>query len=396
MIWWNVSMNAPPDIEGLYVHVPFCDGKCAYCAFYSTLYTPELGDGWLRAVEVEVRQLRSEFGGLRPATVYFGGGTPSLLTEGQLGRLIGLLSDQLMAPDWNPGPGVEWSVEANPGSLTEGKLGLLRRAGVNRISLGVQSLHDDVLVLLGRRHRVADALAAVRAIRGAGFENWGMDLIACIPGVSEARWQETLVQAVNLAPTHISVYALTSEEGAQLTERLRRGDMALLDDERQLDMLALAEATLAEAGYGRYEISNYAKPGFECRHHLSCWRGGNYLGVGCAAASRVGSRRWTNRPDLEGYGRAAGLGEMPERDLDELTPDVDAIERLVFGLRMAEGVEPGGIIKSTGGGTVLLGMWRTRLGQLAAEGLVTEAAGVWRLTRRGREMADHVAVELMP
>ncbi len=389
-------MNVPPYVEGLYVHVPFCDGKCAYCAFYSTLYTPELGDDWLRAVAVEARLLRSEFGGIRPTTVYFGGGTPVLLSEAQLARLVGLLCDPLMAPDWIPCAGVEWSVEANPGSLTDGKLGLLRRVGVNRISLGVQSLHDDVLVSLGRRHRVVDALAAVRAIRGAGFENWGMDLIACIPGVSESRWQETLRQAVDLGPPHISVYALTSEEGAQLAERLRRGDMALLDDDRQLDMLTLAEETLTGSGYGRYEISNYAKPGFECRHHLSCWRGGNYLGIGCAAASRVGPRRWTNRADLEGYRWTAGLGILPERDEEVLTPDVDAIERMVFGLRMAEGVDPGGIINATGGGPVLLGMWRERLGQLALAGLVTESAGVWRLTRRGRELADHVAVELMP
>lgn len=389
-------MNALSDIEGLYVHVPFCDGKCDYCAFYSTLYTNALGDEWLRAIEAEAGLLRREFGRIRPGTVYFGGGTPTLLSEAQLERLILVVRDRLFERGWGREAGVEWSVEANPGSLTRGKLELLREAGVNRISLGAQSFHDDVLATLGRRHRLADVLEAIRAIHAAGFGNWGMDLIACVPGVSEAVWQETLRQAVAFGPPHLSVYALTAEEGAMLAERVRRGDLQLLDDERQLGMLNLAEAALTDAGYGRYEISNYAKPGFECRHHLSCWRGGNYVGIGCAASSRVGHRRWSNRADLAGYLRAAGRGELPERELDMLTPAVDAVERLVFGLRMAEGVDPAGIAAATSCGDALPEMWRGRLETLAEEGLVKAGGGVWRLTRRGREMADHVAVELMP
>lgn len=396
-------MNAPPAnrdkrpvIDGLYVHVPFCDGKCSYCAFYSTFFTPSLADDWLSAIEVEAGLLRRDLGWITPKTVYFGGGTPSLLSELQLERLIRVLRDHLMDPEWRPGGNVEWSMEANPGSLSLRKLELLREAGVNRISLGVQSFSDDVLMSLGRRHQAADAMKVIDAIRETGFENWGVDLIACVPGVSEKRWLETLKEAVALDPTHLSVYALTSEEGSALADRARCGDVELLDDERQLRMLSLGERTLSAGGYGRYEISNYAKPGYECRHHMSCWRGENYLGVGCAAASRVGRKRWITRGDVAGYVEAARRGVWAERELDILTPEMDASERMVFGLRMAEGVKPDRIVADTGCGDAVLVRWQEALRKLSGEGLIQVAGGVWRLTPRGREMADYVAVELMP
>jgi oxygen-independent coproporphyrinogen-3 oxidase len=380
-------MNDSEAIDGLYIHVPFCDGKCAYCAFYSVPYTPEAADNWLRALEVERNLTLGGRPGFAPRTVYFGGGTPTLLSRSQMDRLLDL-SGVAQAE--------EWTVEANPGSVEAEYLRRLAARGVNRISLGVQSLDDRTLVFLGRRHTVADTHAAVAAIHAAGLANWGLDLIACVPGVSRRQWDKTLAEALALEPSHISVYALTSEEGSALARRVADGGVRLLDDEEQLAMLAAAEEKLGGAGFVRYEISNYARPGRECLHNLSCWRGENYIGLGCAAASRVGGRRWTNSSGLKSYVEALGAGQLPPRETEELSPSTDGFERLVFGLRLAEGVSLEAVLRATGlENSPVATIWNRTLERLRGEGLLTREDGRWKLTRRGFEVADHVAVELV-
>ena len=376
-------MHAVPKIDGLYVHVPFCDGKCHYCAFYSVPYTRELGEAWLTALTRERELALEQYGPLPLTSIFMGGGTPSMLPRDQMERLLTLL---------HPERGVEWTSEANPGSLTLDSLSMMKAFGVNRISLGVQSFSDSVLHQLGRRHSAADVHAAVESIQAAGITNWGLDLIACIPGVSETAWRATLESALRLEPKHISVYALTREEGTRLHQDCAAGTLALLDDEEQLRMLDGAEAILGEAGFDRYEISNYARPGFECRHNLSCWRGGNYLGLGCAAASRVGDQRWTNVSDVQAY-----IEGRNERDRETLAPVTDAVERLVFGLRLVEGVDLQAILATTGIlRTDQAAVWCRSLERLGRQQLVEQVAGRWRLTPKGRTLADHVAVELMP
>jgi oxygen-independent coproporphyrinogen-3 oxidase len=398
-------MHAVPKIDGLYVHVPFCDGKCHYCAFYSVPYTRELGNDWLTAVTRERDQALARYGALPLTSIFMGGGTPSMLPLDQMERLLTLLSKMSTergrpsdsmegaAPSAPSAPiPLEWTSEANPGSLTVDTLVMMKAFGVNRISLGVQALTDPVLRQLGRRHSVADIYASVEAIHSAGISNWGMDLIACIPGVSETDWRTTLESAVRMEPKHISVYALTREEGTQLHRDCAAGTLALQDDEEQLRMLDVAETRLGEAGFGRYEISNYARPGFECRHNLSCWRGGNYLGLGCAAASRVGDQRWTNGSDVLSY-----IEGKNQQERETLAPVTDAVERLVFGLRMAEGVDLQAILMTTGmAQTDQAAVWQKSLERLDREQLVEQVAGRWRLTSKGRTMADYVAVELMP
>jgi oxygen-independent coproporphyrinogen-3 oxidase len=385
-------MTPPRAITGLYVHLPFCDGKCPYCAFYSERYTPALADAYLDALAAELAAAGREYGPLRPATVYLGGGTPTLLAPAQLDRLAALLHGGA-----DLGGVVEWTAEANPGSLDAARLAALLRMGVNRISLGVQAFDDATLRRLGRRHSAADVQAAIAALGGAGLRNWGLDLIACVPGVDAPAWERTLDAAVAAGPTHVSVYALTVEEGSELARRAGAGAFTALDDDAQLARLQRAEARLGAAGLARYEISNYARPGGECRHNLACWRGENYLGLGSAAASRVGARRWTNRADLAATLAAARAGRAPEREIEDLTPLQQAAERLVFGLRLQAGVrldEVCGSLDAAGAGQPAT--WDRQLAALAAAGLTVGAAGVWRLTARGRELADHVAVELMP
>lgn len=387
-------MHAVQKIDGLYVHVPFCDGKCHYCAFYSVPYTRELADAWLVAVTRERDEALARYGVLPLTSIFMGGGTPSMLPLDQMEHLLTLLR-----PERDPslgghpaGAGLEWTSEANPGSLTLDTLQRMKAFGVNRISLGVQALSDPALIQLGRRHSVADVYAAVEAIHSSGITNWGVDLIACIPGVSEGAWRETLESTLRLEPKHISVYALTREEGTRLHQECKAGTRSLMDDEAQLRMLEVAESTLGEAGFGRYEISNYARPGFECRHNLACWRGGNYLGLGCAAASRVGDQRWTNGADIRAYIHGTDLKER-----ETLTPVTDAVERLIFGLRMAEGIDLPAILAVTGlAQSAQETVWLRSLERLGQERLVEQQAGRWRLTPKGRTLADHVAVELMP
>jgi oxygen-independent coproporphyrinogen-3 oxidase len=286
---------------------------------------------------------------------------------------------------------IEWTSEANPGSVDGDKLRLMKSAGVNRISLGAQAFDDRVLRQLGRRHSVKDIYSAVEEIKSACFTNWGLDLIACVPGVSAEAWRATLCAAVKLEPTHVSVYALTREEGTRLDRDHQAGTVTLLDDDEQLRMLDLAEEVLGAAGLPRYEISNYARPGFECRHNLSCWRGENYVGLGCAASSRVGNRRWTNVADFESY-LTAGV-----REEEVLTPLMDGVERFIFGLRMTEGIDLESILSACGlAGSPQEAVWKMTLARLEGEGLVVSGGGRWCLTARGRELADHVAVELMP
>ena len=368
-------MRSVRNITGLYVHVPFCDGKCAYCAFYSVRYRPALADRYLDGLE---RELAASLP-LAPETIYIGGGTPSVLSVRQIDRLCWLLQTKVATRRL-----VEWSVEINPGSVDAAKAAALAAAGVNRVSLGAQSFDDRILQTLGRRHAAADTVKAFTILRAAGIKNIGLDLIACVPGCARALWRKTLRQAVALAPRHVSVYALTNEEGTRLHRAIGRGVAALLSDEAQLAMLDLAETELTQAGFRRYEISNYARSGFECRHNVACWRGEEYIGLGPAAASHVGLKRWTNRPRVSAYLAAIEVGRNPPRDVEVLTPALKRQELVIFGLRMAEGIA-----------VSVAPEYKHALDSLRVDGLVDLRDGRWKLTARGRNLADYVAVELM-
>ncbi|MDD5676375.1 MAG: radical SAM family heme chaperone HemW [Kiritimatiellae bacterium] len=368
-------MRSARNITGLYVHVPFCDGKCAYCAFYSVRYEKALADRYLAGLALEL----DKFKPLAPETIYIGGGTPSVLSARQLAALCRLLRDRVSTRRL-----IEWSVEINPGSVDAAKAAVLAEAGVNRVSLGAQSFDDRILKALGRRHAAAYTVKAAAILRAAGIENIGLDLIACVPGCTRALWRKTLRQALALAPKHVSVYALTSEEGTRLNRAIGQGQTALLSEEAQLAMLDLAEAELTRAGFERYEISNYARSGFECRHNVACWRGEEYIGLGPAAASHVALKRWTNRPCVSAYLAAIEANHNLPRDVEELTRALKRQEQVIFGLRMAEGIA----------GDIASG-YTHALERLRTDGLVDLRAGRWQLTARGRNLADYVAVELM-
>jgi oxygen-independent coproporphyrinogen-3 oxidase len=320
--------------------------------------------------------------------VYIGGGTPTVLDGGVLDGLAAWVGSIL-----RPGAGREWSVEANPGSAGLGQLSRLRLAGVNRISIGAQAFDARRLAILGRRHSVEQTIDAVAAARDAGFDNAGLDLIAGGPGCGSRAWRRSLDRAVALGPEHVSVYALTVEEGTALAEavRLRK---TRLSDPAIVERLHEAQRVLEAAGYVRYEISNYARPGYACRHNLACWRGERYLGVGPAAASHVGLVRWTNVPDVREYVERLEAGLEPVRETDRLSLRTKAAERLVFGLRMAEGVDLDDAL-SEGGEPGLREQWEKTLSGFEARGLARRAGSRWSLTPKGMDFADAIAVDLL-
>lgn len=363
------------NVTGLYVHIPFCDGKCFYCAFYSRPYESRLAERYLRALAMELKQ----YPRLGVETIYFGGGTPSLLSLPELDYLCGLARENVSTARLQ-----EWTVEANPGSLTAEKLSLMVKAGVNRISLGAQSFDNSALKWLGRRHNTAQIFNAVEMIKSAGLCNFGLDLIACIPGVGHETWRKTLEAAVALDPKHISVYALTREEGSRLAGSAPDKSAKPLTEEEEIETLDIAGAVLAKSGYSRYEISNYARPGFECLHNLACWRGQEYIGLGASAASHAGLKRWTNLADLEKYIEALEHGKKPPRSIDVLNKRLKQVEMIVFGLRMTKGIS-----EATGS------VCEKILRDLREQELVLNSEGRWRLTERGFYLADYIGGELL-
>lgn len=364
-------------MPGLYIHVPFCARKCAYCDFYSVPLGGPAAEEYLRALERECAGLPE---GFAPETVFIGGGTPTVLSVAELGRLFETLAGAL-----DLSRVTEWTCEANPGTLDAEKIRTLRRAGVNRVSLGVQSFEDGILKFLGRLHTARQAEESVRLLRAEGFDNLGLDLMFAVPGGVIER---DLERALALGPEHLSVYGLTFEDGTPLARRRDAGEVAEIDDGEQLRQYRVVRETLKGAGFHHYEISNYARPGHECRHNLLYWGPGEYLGLGPAAHSHWAGRRWANARRVEDW--AAGA---PREFEEELAPEARAREALVFGLRRLDGVERAAFRRETGfdyhalrGGEIA---WLARLGMLEEED------DRLRLTEKGLAVSDAVFAELV-
>lgn len=364
-------------MPGLYIHVPFCARKCAYCDFYSVPLGGPAAEEYLQALARECKDLPEDFA---PETVFLGGGTPTVLSVAELGRLFETLACAL-----DVSRVMEWTCEANPGTLDVEKIRILRRAGVNRVSLGVQSFDDGALQFLGRLHTGRQAEESVRLLRAEGFENVGLDLIFAVPGGTIER---DLEKALALGPEHLSVYGLTFEAGTPLARRRDAGEVVELGDDEQLRQYRVVRETLKGAGYHHYEISNYARPDRECRHNLLYWGPGEYLGLGPAAHSHWAGRRWANARRLEDWA-AGALREFEE----ELDPEARAREALVFGLRRIDGVERDTFCRETGFDYhALRGEEISRLARL---GMLEETKDRLRLTEKGLVVSDAVFAELV-
>jgi oxygen-independent coproporphyrinogen-3 oxidase len=355
-------------IRHLYVHVPFCAKICPYCAFYVHRGGIEAQRRFVEALRTEWRRAREEFP-LAPETIYFGGGTPSILSA----ELFGELAREI------PSPPPEFTLEVNPATVTAEKAAAWRAAGVNRISLGAQSFDPALLELLGRQHAPDDIAQTCALLREHGFANINIDLMFALPGQDEALWAATVRAALACAPTHISAYALTYEEDTPFFERLKRGEWRQ-DEEREIAMFEQTRDWLGAAGFVDYEISNFARPGFESRHNLAYWRGADYLGLGPSACSTIGTQRWRNLPDTAAYAERIARGESARVEREEIDAATRARERIMFGLRMREGVAREEFVAA-----------EPKLRELENNGLTREEDGRVRLTRRGQLVADSVA-----
>lgn len=341
---------------GVYVHVPFCLQKCRYCAFYSVplsaMQATERTDQialYLHGIKLELaRGLTDKDAPEGVSSLFIGGGTPTALREGKLEDLLGALHESMVFL-----PEAEKTVECNPGTLNPVKLKLLRRYGLNRISLGVQSFNDILLRKIGRVHTAEQAKTAVRMIRTERFDNLNLDLMFGLPGQTMADWQQSIEEALVLVPEHFSLYGLTLEEGTPLGEEYLpdSGRLPLLpEDDLQAEMYAWAVQRLKAAGYRRYETSNFSLPGRECRHNLGYWRGKDYLGLGPGAVSCRNGKRWKNTEDLNIYnGRLlASISPEDPEETEELSLEQRLAERMILGLRLTEGVEITAVEKEFG------------------------------------------------
>lgn len=358
---------------GLYIHVPFCAAKCGYCDFYSRVRRDQLPE-YLAALKREIQGWRGW--GVQADSLFFGGGTPSLLSPEQIGELIDLC--RAVFSLWG-----EITLEANPDTVTPESLLGLRRAGVNRISFGVQSAVDSELKLLGRKHDFKTAVQAVGAARKAGFDNVSLDVMLGIPDQTEKSLLQTLDAVTALSPEHLSCYLLKIEEG---TPFARRG-MAVrcADEDAAADFYLTTVRYLKEKGYIHYEISNFARPGFESRHNLKYWRCQDYLGFGPAAHSCFGGRRFFHPADLSAY--IASDGENRVQDGPSGAPE----ERLMLGLRLAEGVSPKDLPASFDWTAFSRRCQPYLLGGFMAE----TAAGGLRLTEEGFLLSNRILAEIL-
>jgi len=380
-------------VESLYVHVPFCARKCEYCAFYSEASSGELIERYVRALERELERVSPR---LKPRTVFFGGGTPSLLNLGQWQRIfrtmdrLGLL-----------GAG-EWTVECNPATVSGDKAKLLRDHGVNRISMGVQSLDEDLLDRLGRVHSRDMVFRSFDTLRSAGFENLNIDLMFAIPGQTLTIWRETLREATALGSEHLSCYEVIYEEDTPLFHQLQAGEVDV-DEELACAMYEALQEAADEAGYQQYEVANFARrtgdeqrapdpahvPARACRHNVNYWRGGSFYGLGPSATGYVDGVRWKNCANTERYCQALESAGATIEFREQLPPASRAGETAAFGLRMVAGWGFEEFRRVTGAD--LPGQWGAEMEELCARGWGERTPDRFRLTKRGLRFADSAA-----
>ena len=371
----------------IYLHLPFCRQRCAYCAFTSFAGREAIIPAYAQALQAEMAR-RAD--GETVRTIFLGGGTPSLFPAETLGGIL-----EGVRAHWAVSADAEISLEANPGDLDTAYLTALREAGFNRLSLGVQSFSDGELRLLGRRHDASEAAGAVNLARRAGYNNIGLDLIYGLPNQSVADFEDSLRRALSLGPEHISLYALGLEDGTPLASRLACGELPAPDADTAADQYLRTTEVLATEGYAQYEISNWARPGQECRHNLTYWLNQPYLGLGVAAHSFDGHRRYANTDDLDVYLAALAAGKLPPLALEEtIDADLELAETLILGLRLNRGVAVDDI--GARFGIDLYSRYGAVTDEVAELGLLDREAGRWRLTPRGRFLSNEVFWRLLP
>lgn len=378
---------------GLYVHIPFCAKKCNYCDFLSAPPC-EAGEQkkYVEALCKEIQREAGTYQGYQADTLFFGGGTPSLLEKDEMERLMTVLRKgfQLEAE-------AEITMEVNPGTVNQAKLEHYRRLGINRLSIGLQSANDEELKELGRIHSWQDFLATWQLVRESGFSNVNIDLISALPGQTKESWENTLKKVLKLKPEHISAYSLIIEEGTPFYARFGPGgreESRLPDDEEERWMYETTGKLCGEAGYARYEISNYSRPGFACKHNIGYWTGKEYLGLGLGASSLIAHRRFSREQDLTVYMNKAMAEEDTVVWQESLSQQEEMAEFMFLGLRLREGICSKDFAKRFG--ISLEERYGKTIEELKQKGLLYAPRQGWlALTDRGVDVSNQVFVEFL-
>lgn len=377
----------------LYIHIPFCVRKCAYCDFLS-------GPAESATIEKYVEKVIEEIGahgisglseGTLVTTIFFGGGTPSILSGNQMQRLMNALREHFAISE-----DAEISMEANPGTVTIEKLEAYRQAGVNRISFGLQSAKNEELKLLGRIHTWEEFLESFQLARKCGFDNINVDLISAIPKQTMESWEFSVKQVVSLNPEHISAYSLIIEEGTPFFEKYgegTEGEFLLPPEEEEREMYHLTEMLLEEAGYHRYEISNYAKQGKECKHNLGYWERQDYLGIGLGASGFMDNVRYKNTDELQKYLTCAGDLEKIQEDREELSMSAQMEEFIFLGLRKMKGISVEEFESMFG--QTLEECYGENIKRMKLANLLVQEDRFLRLTKKGIDISNYVFAEIL-
>lgn len=388
----------------LYLHIPFCVRKCAYCDFLSGPSDGPLRQRYVDALIKEIKGYKDRFhDACRITTIFIGGGTPSLLSEDQTEDIFQALHQTFRIDET-----AEITIEANPGTVTAQKLAAWKAAGINRLSIGLQSVNDAELKMLGRIHTYQDFLETYRAAREQGFDNINIDLISAVPGQTAESWKHTLLTAAGLEPEHISAYSLIIEEGTPfyeyygghaeetvqtVSDPAGRQMPGLPDEDTERVIYELTARLLSEYGYQRYEISNYAKEGRACRHNLGYWERKEYLGIGLGASSLIGHQRYHHISDLETYIYNVSRNEDITEDTEELSLSDEIEEFMFLGLRESAGVSAQKFREAFGKN--MFDVYGKQLEKLINEGLLETKADAVRLTERGIDVSNTVFVEFL-
>lgn len=367
----------------IYIHIPFCVRKCLYCDFLSFPLSADSADEGMRSyvnlLRKEIMAAAPQYQKYRVLSIFWGGGTPSLLPVGEVRRVMETIRNY-----YHVAEDAEITIEMNPDTVTEDKLQEYITAGMNRVSIGLQSADDNELERIGRIHDCRTFEKVYELSRKTGFRNINIDLMAALPDQSVASYEWTLKRVTSLAPEHISAYSLTLEEGTPLYEQRNRYRFPTEDEDRE--MYALTGEYLASCGYHRYEISNYARDGYECRHNKVYWQRGNYVGFGLGASSMVENIRWTNPADMKQY-------RNPTQDRQILTTHEQMEEYMFLGLRMMCGVGMQDFADEFG--TQIGAVYGETVDKLCAQGLLMQEQGRIRLTERGIDVSNYVMAQFL-
>ena len=373
----------------LYIHIPYCVGKCPYCGFYSTPYSSSHATEFIAALRKEAFDCRRSYGNRIFDSVYIGGGTPSVLSDGEFAEVLNIVKTF-----FSLSREVEFTAEANPNTVVNRNLSMWREQGVNRLSIGAQSFSDIVLQRLGRLHTAEQAHRAFRLARNAGFKNIGMDFMYGIPEQTSNQWRETVDKAVELKPEHLSIYSLSLDEGSAFRQETDSGKRPLPDDDIAADMYESALPVLAQARYERYEISNFSLPGHECRHNINYWQRGEFLGLGPGAWSFLAGTRSSNIADVNRYMTNLAQGIPVIAESETLDIEQSARETILLSLRTAKGLDL--CQYQVEYGSHFLQRLEKAMAPLAAAGLLHVQEGVLRLTNCGILLSNEALSRLSP